>query len=109
MEKVFGKCKKSLGFCTDGIYCQSFLENCTSCHQRITVQHFNLSITSGVFPNCWKIARVALIFKSGQSDNRSNYRPIIFSMLSFLSRIFEKLVLNQLYAHLDKNKLIYYK
>ena len=67
----------------------------------------NLSITTGVFPDCWKIARVAPIFKSGQFDDRSNYRPI--SVLPFLSRVFEKLVFNQLYEYLDKNKPIHYK
>ena len=30
-------------------------------------------------------------------------------MLPFLSRVFEKLVFNQLYEYLDKNKLIHYK
>ena len=68
---------------------------------------FNLSIVTGIFPDRWKIARVAPIFKSGQSDDRSNYRPIL--VLPFLTRIFEKLVFNQLYDYLDKNKLIYYK
>ena len=108
MEKVFGKCKKSLGFCTDGI-ANHFLKIALPVIGESLCNIYNLSIASGVFPDCWKIARVAPIFKSGQSDNRSNHRPIIFSMLSFLSRIFEKLVLNQLYAYLDKNKLIYYK
>ena len=45
---------------------------------------FNLSIATGVFPDSCKIARVAPIFKSGQTDDRSNYRPI--SVLPVLSR-----------------------
>ena len=39
-------------------------------------------------------------FLSGQSDDRSNYRPI--SVLPFLSTVFEKLVFNQLYKYLEK-------
>ena len=46
---------------------------------------FNLSIAPGVFADSWKIARAAPSFKSGQSDDRSNYRPI--SVLPFLSRL----------------------
>ena len=68
---------------------------------------FNLSIATGVFLDCRKIARVAPIFKSGQSDDRSNYRPL--SVLPFFSRVFEKLIFDQFYEYLDKNKLINYK
>ena len=106
VEKVFGKFKKSLGFGTDGI-ANHFLKIALPVIGESLCNVFNLSIATGVFPDCWKIARVAPIFKSGQSDDRSNYRPI--SVLPFLSRVFEKLVFNQLYEYLDKNKLIYYK
>ena len=39
-------------------------------------QLFNLSLSAGVFPDQWKIARIAPIYKEGHSDIRSNYRPI---------------------------------
>ena len=66
---------------------------------------FNFSIYTGIFPDSWKTARVAPIFKNGERDDRSNYRPI--SVLPVLSRLFERLVYDQLYNHLDKNKLLY--
>ena len=66
---------------------------------------FNLSIATGVFPDSWKIARFAPIFESGQADDRSNYRPI--SVLPFVSRVFERLIYNQLYDYLDGNKLLF--
>ena len=66
---------------------------------------FNLSLFSGKFPDCWKLARVAPIFKSGQRDDRSNYRPI--SVLPFISRLFEKLLYDQFYDYLNTNNLIY--
>ena len=37
---------------------------------------FNLSLSSGVFSDSWKVVIVAPIFKEGLSDDRSNYRPI---------------------------------
>ena len=66
---------------------------------------FNLSIATGCFPDSWKIARVAPIFKSGQPDDRSNYRPI--SVLPVLARVFEKFIHNQLYDYLDRNKHLF--
>ena len=66
---------------------------------------FNLSLFSGKFPDCWKIARVAPIFINGQRDDRSNYRPI--SVLPFTSRLFEKLLYDQFYDCLSTNKLTY--
>ena len=67
----------------------------------------NLSIATGAFPDSWKIARVPPIFKSGQTDDQSNYRPI--SVLPVLSRIFEKLIFNQFYQYLDTNKHLFPK
>ena len=104
--EVFGKFKSFLGFGTDGI-ANHFLKIALPVIGESLCNIFNLSIATGVFPDCWKIARVAPIFKSGHSDDRSNYRPI--SVLPFLSRVFEKLVFNQLYEYLDKIKLIHYK
>ena len=66
---------------------------------------FNIYITTGCFPDNWKIARVAPIFKSDQPDDRFNYRPI--SVLPVLARIFDKIIYNQLYDYLDKNKLLF--
>ena len=65
---------------------------------------FNSSIYTGVFPDSWKTARVALICKNGERDDRSNYKAISF--LPVLSRLFEKVVCDQLYNHLDKSKYL---
>ena len=61
----------------------------------------------GLSPDCWKIARVAPVFKDGPADESSNYRPI--SVLPVVSRLFEKLIYDQLYHYLDSNKLIFGK
>ena len=37
---------------------------------------FNLSLTSGCFPDSWKLVRVVPIPKSTDSSSPSNYRPI---------------------------------
>ena len=66
---------------------------------------FNCSLRNGTFPDSWKVARIAPIFKEGPTDDTSNYRPI--SVLPVLSRVFEKIVYNQLYNYLNENQFIY--
>ena len=61
---------------------------------------FNTSIQTSVFPDAWKLARVTPIFKEGDKDDKSNYRPI--SVLPAISRLFEKLITNQLYQYIEK-------
>ena len=66
---------------------------------------FNFSLQSGIFPDSWKTARVALVHKEGSKEERSNYRPV--SVLPVLARLFENLATKELYDYLDKNELIY--
>ena len=63
----------------------------------------NISIFSGHFPAPFKIARVVPIFKSGDKNNVNNYRPI--SILPIFSKIFEKIVFNQIYNYFEIFKL----
>ena len=49
---------------------------------------FNLSISTGVYPNNLKIAKVIPIFKKGDVTSVNNYKPI--SILSPINKIFEK-------------------
>ena len=65
---------------------------------------FNRSLSEGKFPDDWKSARVCPIFKSGKRDECANYRPI--SILSAISKIFEKLVFEQLSRYLTTNKIL---
>ena len=58
----------------------------------------NLSLSSGVFPDDCKIARVVPLFKAGSRDDPNNYRPV--SILPVISKILEKVVHDQLYDSL---------
>ena len=62
---------------------------------------FNTSIETSRFPDSWKVARVTQICKEGDKTDRSNYWPI--SVLPVISRLFEKLVTNQLYQYMNEN------
>ena len=103
IHRALCKMKKSFGFGSDGI-ASNFLKIAYPVISNSICDIFNFSIFSGSFPDSWKIARVAPIFKGGQRDDRSNYRPI--SVLPVVSRLFEKLIYDQLYHYLDKNRYL---
>lgn len=65
----------------------------------------NKSITSGIFPNAFKIAKVVPIHKGKSKEEISNYRPI--SLLSTFSKILEKIIHKRLYAFMQINKAFY--
>ena len=64
----------------------------------------NKSLSSGVFPSQLTVARVTCIFKSGDSENPANYRPI--SLLSSFSKILEKIIEKQLNQYLYENNIL---
>ena len=57
----------------------------------------NQMIDSGIFP----------IFKKGDVNSLNNYRPI--SLLPAISKIFERLIYNQLYTYFANNNTYYLK
>ena len=67
----------------------------------------NLCFEVGIFPDILKIAKVAPLHKKDSRINVLNYRPI--SLLSIVSKIFEKLIFSRVSTYLIKNKLIYSK
>ena len=61
---------------------------------------FNQSTDQGILPSNLKIASVCPIYKGeGTKEDPSNYRPI--SVLPIIARVFEKVIHNQLYAHVQ--------
>ena len=65
---------------------------------------FNNCMAKGIFPKSWKKANVVPIHKKNKKNNILNYRPI--SLLPIFSKVFEKLIFNNLYSYLRSNSLI---
>ncbi|CAB3997530.1 RNA-directed DNA polymerase from transposon BS, partial [Paramuricea clavata] len=62
----------------------------------------NCSLSSSSFPIAWKEAEVIPLLKDRNHEEASNNRPL--SLLTFLSKICEKVALNQFGSYLMKNK-----
>ena len=58
----------------------------------------------GLFPDNWKDALVSAIFKKADRQLKSNYRPI--SLLSCLSKVFERIVFSDMYEYFVSNGLL---
>ena len=65
---------------------------------------FTNILSTGIYPESWKLADVTPIHKKDDKQLIENYRPI--SLLPICSKIFEKLVFNHLYGFLTENNLI---
>ena len=65
---------------------------------------FQRSVSSGKFPDSWKLANVQPIHKKNNRQTKSNYRPI--SLLPLCGKILEKIIFDQVYSFLDQNRLI---
>ena len=57
------------------------------------INHF---ITERVWPSVWKSSNISPIFKKLDETDKTNYRPV--SVLTALSKILEKIILDQIYT-----------
>ena len=64
----------------------------------------NRCLAHSVFPTAEKCAKITPVHKSDEKTVMDNYRPI--SVLPVLSKVFERIVHNQLYTYLEENNLL---
>ena len=77
------------------------LKNCEPELSYILVELFNKCLKESCFPDCWKVSSVVLVFKNvGERSTAKYYRPV--SLLSVVSKVFEKLLNNSIVDHLEK-------
>jgi hypothetical protein len=65
----------------------------------------NSCISTGTFPESMKIAKITPLYKNGDNHDFSNYRPI--SILPSMSKIFEKIIHQQIYDYFHRNRLLF--
>ena len=80
------------------------LRNCEPELSYILAKLFNKCLKESCFPDCWKVSSVVPVFKNvGERSTAKNYRPV--SLLSVVSKVFEKLVNNRIVDYLEKSGL----
>ena len=72
---------------------------------KVLVLLINSSFQEGVFPDELKIARAVPLYKNDDPMIFSNYRPV--SILTAISKIYEKIMCNRLISFLNKWKILY--
>ena len=76
------------------------LKNCERELSYILAELFNKCLKESCFPDCW-ISLMVPVFKNvGERSTAKNYHPV--SLLSVVSKVFEKLVNNKIVDHLEK-------
>ena len=64
---------------------------------------YSKSLSSGSLPKDWKIAHIVPIFKKGNKQLASNYRPI--SLTSIIGKVMESIVKDAIMAHMSQYNL----
>ena len=81
------------------------MKNIKHCIAKPLTHICNLSFKTGVFTQQLKTANVVPIYKSGDEDIFSNYRPV--SVLPVFSKLIERLMYNRLVMFVNNNDLLY--
>ena len=77
------------------------LKNCEPELSYILAKLFNNCLKESCFPDCWKVSSVVSVFKNvGERSTAKNYHPV--SLLSVVSKVFEKLINNKIVDLLEK-------
>ena len=77
------------------------LKNCELEHSYILAELFNECLKESCFPGCWKALSVVPVFRDvGLRSAAKNSRPV--SLFSVVSSVFEKLLNNRIFDHLEK-------
>lgn len=65
---------------------------------------FNTCLLTGTFPESMQRARVSVLFKSGDKNDFSNYRPV--SVLPVISKGLEKIICKRVSSFCDKHSIL---
>lgn len=68
----------------------------------ILTELFNAILKFEIVPEQWEAAEIRILYKKGNKDNISNYRPI--SLTSNTNKMFMKIIKNRIYNILDQNQ-----
>ena len=78
-----------------------FIKNCDTELSYILAELFNMCLKEFCFPDWWKVSSMVPVFMDvGERSTAKNYHPV--SLLSVVSKVFEKLLNNKVVDYLQK-------
>lgn len=77
---------------------------CGDILQEILCKLFNTILSTGILPSAWKTSKIIAIPKKGHAKSVTDFRPI--SILPATSKIFEKVMLDRLLEHINKQHIL---
>ena len=82
----------------------STIKDALPCILPVITDMINRSLQTSVFPSTWKISEVIPLLKEGDHEVANNNRPL--SLLPAISKICERVALNQLTSYTNKKKCL---
>jgi exonuclease III len=82
---------------------ESLVKQCIQLIKRPLAHIYNISLSSGVFPEEWKTVKVKPLYKKGDKYEMQNYRPI--SLTSGFAELLERLMYNRLISFVNKQEI----
>ena len=70
----------------------------------IITKLMNISLSQGIFPDSWKMAKIVPLFKGGEKIDVNNYRPV--SLLPLPGKLLEKIVHSRIMAFLNSHVIL---
>ena len=82
----------------------STIKDALPCILPVVTDIINRSLQTSVFPSAWKISEVIPLLKEGDHEVANNNRPL--SLLPAISKICERVALNQLTSYMNEKKCL---
>ena len=102
--KLIGSLKSKTSSGYDGVTTQLLKSIAPGISKPLTTL-INQSLHNGCFPDGLKLAKIIPLYKKESRELMGNYRPV--SLLCAMSKVFERVVYNQLYQYFKQHKLFH--
>lgn len=103
IKKLIDRIKNDIAVGADDINAKLLKDTKQTIAETLT-QLVNISYKTSKFPTCMKKALVKPVHKKDNTEDPANYRPL--SILSIVSKVFERSATNQLVQYLEENNLL---
>ena len=87
----------------DGVL-PEIIKNAPNCFIDILYELFSKCLSSGVFPDEWKIGLIHPVYKKGNKNDPASYRPIM--LLCTMSKLFSRILSERLYSWLEEHNIL---